>query len=295
MKTKITQLLNITHPFIQGGMAWIANPRLASSVSNAGGLGLLGTGSADADQVRKQIRDTKELTDKPFGINIMLMNPHADDIAQVCIDEKIAVVTTGAGMPSKYIPAWKQAGIKVIPVVPNVSLAKRVERYGADAVVAEGCEAGGHIGETTTMCLIPQIVDAVNIPVIAAGGIADARGVGAAFILGASAVQMGTIFLCTNECEIHGEYKKLIVSAKDTGTAVTGRNTGHPVRCVKNIFTKTLSQMEKENADPMEFEKLTLGSYKKAFVDGNTKEGTFMAGQIAGMINEIKPVKQVID
>lgn len=295
IKTRITELLNITHPFIQGGMAWIANPRLASAVSNAGGLGLLGTGNGDADMVREQIRKTKELTDKPFGVNIMLLNRYADDLAQVCIDEKVNVVTTGAGMPNKYIPAWKEAGIKVIPVVPNVSLAKRVEKYGADAVVAEGCEAGGHIGETTTMCLVPQIADAVNIPVIAAGGIADARGVCAAFLLGAEAVQMGTIFLCTDECEIHPEYKKLVLSAKDTGTVVTGRHIGLPVRSVKNIFTKTLLQMEKEYADPMEFENMTLGSYRKAFEEGNTKEGTFMAGQIAGMINEIKPVKQVID
>ena len=295
MKTKITELLNITHPIIQGGMAWIATPQLASAVSNAGGLGLLGTGSADADMVRLLIRETKTLTNKPFGVNIMLMNPHADAIAQVCIDEKVAVVTTGAGMPNKYIPAWKQSGIKVIPVVPNVSLAKRVEKYGADAVVAEGTEAGGHIGEISTFCLVPQIADAVNIPVIAAGGIADGRGLMASMMLGAEGVQLGTRFLCAKECDIHQEYKNMVLSAKDTGTMVTGRNTGHPVRCIKNIFSKQLLQMERDNADPMAFEEKTLGSYKKAFVDGDVKEGTFMAGQISGMIHDVKSVKEIMD
>ena len=232
MKTRITELLNIKYPIIQGGMAWIAESTLAAAVSNAGGAGIIAGGSAPIDYLRDQIRKAKELTDKPFGVNIMLMSPNAEDLAQLVIDEKVAFVTTGAGNPGKFIPAWKEAGIKVIPVIPSVALAKRMERAGADAVVAEGTESGGHIGENTTMCLVPQVVDAVSIPVIAAGGIADGRGMAASFMLGAEGVQMGTVFLASEECKVSETYKKLGVDAKDTDSIVTGRFTGHPCRYV---------------------------------------------------------------
>ncbi len=295
MNTRITELLGIKYPIIQGGMAWIAESTLASAVSNAGGLGLIAGGSAPIDYLREQIRKTKELTDKPFGVNIMLMSDNAADLAQLVIDEKVPVVTTGAGNPSKYIPAWKENGIKVIPVIPSVAIAKRMERAGADAVVAEGTESGGHIGEITTMCLVPQVADAVSIPVIAAGGIADGRGIAASFMLGAEGVQAGTVFLASEECKIHENYKNLVLKAKDTDSIVTGRFTGHPCRGVKTKFAKELLNHEKNGGTPEEFELKTLGSLKKAVIDGNIDEGSFLCGAIAGIVNEIKPCRQIIE
>ncbi len=296
MKTRITELLGCQYPLIQGGMAWVAEHTLAAAVSNAGGIGLIAGGSAPIDYLREQIRLCKEKTDKPFGVNIMLMSPNADDLAQLCIDEKIAVVTTGAGNPGKYIPAWKEAGIKVIPVIPSVALAKRMEKAGADAVVAEGTESGGHIGENTTMCLVPQVVDALEIPVIAAGGIADGRGVAASFMLGAEGVQIGTRFLASEECQIHQTFKDLVVKAKDTDSVVTGRYTGHPCRNIKTKFSKMLANGEKDGSlTPEQFEEVTLGSLRKAVQDGNVEEGSFLCGAIAGMINDIKPCKDIIE
>lgn len=295
MKTRITELLGCEYPIIQGGMAWVAEHTLAAAVSNAGGVGLIAGGSAPIDYLRDQIRKCKEKTDKPFGVNIMLMSPNAADLAQLCIDEKVAVVTTGAGNPGAYIPAWKDAGIKVIPVIPSVALAKRMERAGADAVVAEGTESGGHIGENTTMCLVPQVVDALEIPVIAAGGIADGRGIAASFMLGAEGVQIGTRFLASEECQIHATFKELIVKAKDTDSVVTGRYTGHPCRNIKTKFSKKLANGEKDGSlTPDEFEELTLGSLRKAVQDGNLDEGSFLCGAIAGMINDVKPCDAII-
>ena len=295
MKTRITELLGCQYPIIQGGMAWIAEHNLAAAVSNAGGIGLIAGGSAPIDYLREQIRLCKENTDKPFGVNIMLMSPNADDLAQLCIDEKVAVVTTGAGNPGKFIPAWKEAGIKVIPVIPSVALAKRMERAGADAVVAEGTESGGHIGENTTMCLVPQVVDALEIPVIAAGGIADGRGIAASFMLGAEGVQIGTRFLASEECQIHPTFKELVVKAKDTDSVVTGRYTGHPCRNIKTKFAKMLANGEKDGSlTPEQFEEVTLGSLRKAVQDGNLEEGSFLCGAIAGMINDIKPCDAIV-
>lgn len=295
MKTRITELLGIEYPIFQGGMAWVSEANLAAAVSNAGGIGLIAGGSAPAGKIREEIRMAKEMTDKPFGVNIMLMSPYVDEIAQMVIEEKVAVVTTGAGNPGKYIPAWQEASIRVIPVVPSVALAKRMERAGADAVIAEGCESGGHIGELTTMSLVPQVVDSVSIPVLAAGGIADGRGVAAAFLLGADGVQVGTRFLASEECQVHQNYKNFVVKAKDTDSAVTGRNAGRPVRQVKNKFTRRVLELERQYADPEEFEELTVGSLKKAVVDGNLAEGSFMAGQIAGMIEDVRPVKDIVE
>ena len=296
MKSAITQLLGIQYPIFQGGMAWIAESTLAAAVSNAGGLGIIAGGSAPIDYLREQIRRCKSLTDKPFGVNIMLMSPNAQELAQLVIDEKVHVVTTGAGNPGKFMAAWKEAGVKVIPVVPSVALAVRMERAGADAVIAEGTESGGHIGENTTMCLVPQVVDAVSIPVIAAGGIADGRGVAASFMLGAQGVQVGTRFLAADECQIHPTYKELVVKAKDTDSVVTGRYTGHPCRNVRTKFTKKLASGEKDGSlTPDEFEQLTLGSLRKAVQDGNLEEGSFLCGAIAGMINDIKPAKEIIE
>ena len=296
MKTQITQLLGIQYPIFQGGMAWIAESTLAAAVSNAGGLGIIAGGSAPIDYLREQIRRCKELTDKPFGVNIMLMSPNAEELAKLVIEEKVPVVTTGAGNPGKYMAAWKEAGVKVIPVVPSVALAVRMERAGADAVIAEGTESGGHIGENTTMCLVPQVVDAVKIPVIAAGGIADGRGVAASFMLGAQGVQVGTRFLAAQECQIHPTYKELVVKAKDTDSIVTGRYTGHPCRNVRTKFTKKLASGEKDGSlTPDEFEQLTLGSLRKAVQEGNLEEGSFLCGAIAGMIKEVKPAKEIIE
>ncbi len=295
MNTKITELLGIKYPIIQGGMAWVAESTLAAAVSNAGGLGLIAGGAAPIDYLRDQIRRCKSLTDKPFGVNIMLMSPNAEELAQLVIDEGVPVVTTGAGNPGKYMEAWKAAGIKVIPVIPSVALAKRMERAGADAVVAEGTESGGHIGENTTMCLVPQVVDAVSIPVIAAGGIADGRGVAASFMLGAQGVQVGTVFLAAEECQVHENYKKLVLEAKDTDSIVTGRFTGHPCRGVKTKYAKKLLTFERDGGTPEEFEEMTLGSLRKAAVDGNIDEGSFLCGAIAGLVNEIEPTKIIIE
>lgn len=286
MQTELTRLLGIQYPIIQGGMAWVAEYHLAAAVSEAGGLGIIGTASAPADWVREQVREVKKRTSRPFGVNIMLMNPHADEIAQVVVEEKVPVVTTGAGSPEKYMQMWKEAGVKVIPVIASVALAKRMERAGAEAVVAEGCEAGGHIGESTTMALVPQVVDAVSIPVIAAGGIADGRGIAAAFMLGASGVQMGTRFIVTDEAQVHENYKERICKAKDIDSKVTGRTTGHPVRALRNDMTKRYLELENSGAPFEELEQLTLGGLRKAVVEGDVKNGSVMAGQIAGMVKE---------
>lgn len=295
-KTRITELLGLRYPIFQGGMAWIAEAQLAAAVSNAGGLGIIAGGSAPIDYLRDQIRKCKSLTDKPFGVNIMLMSPNAEELAQLVIDEGVPVVTTGAGNPGKFMAAWKEAGVKVIPVVPSVALAKRMERSGADAVIAEGTESGGHIGENTTMCLVPQVVDAVEIPVLAAGGIADGRGIAASFMLGAEGVQVGTRFLASEECVIHPTYKELVVKAKDTDSVVTGRYTGHPCRNVKTKFSKKLASGESNGSiTPDEFEELTLGSLRKAVQDGNLDEGSFLCGAIAGMINDVKPCKDIVE
>ncbi len=295
MKTEITELLGIQYPIIQGGMAWVAECHLAAAVSNAGGLGLIGAANAPAEWVREQIREAKRLTDQPFGVNIMLMSPYADEVARIVAEEKVKVVTTGAGNPEKYIGMWKDAGVRVIPVTASVALAKRMERCGADAVVAEGCEAGGHIGESTTMVLVPQIADAVKIPVIAAGGIADGRGIAAAFMLGARGVQMGTRFVVTDECIVHDNYKEKILKASDIDTRVTGRTTGHPVRALRNETTRKYLDLEKSGASFEELEKLTLGGLRKAVVDGDVKTGSVMAGQSAGMVKERMSCKQLIE
>lgn len=294
MKTKVTELLQIEYPIIQGGMAWVAEHHLAAAVSEAGGFGLIGAASAPPDIVREEIRKAKELTDKPFGVNIMLLNPNADEVAKIVVEEGIQAVTTGAGNPEKYMPMWKEAGVKVIPVVASVAMAKRMERYGADAVVAEGMEAGGHIGNQTTMALIPQIVDAVNIPVIAAGGIGDGRGVAASFMLGAEGVQMGTRFVVADESIVHDNYKDRIVKAKDIDSVVTGQSTGHPVRCLRNQMTKEYIKKEQEGVPFEELERMTLGSLRKAVMDGDILNGTVMAGQIAGLVSKRQSCKEIL-
>lgn len=294
MKTEITRLLGIKHPIIQGGMAWVAEHQLAAAVSNAGGLGIIGAASAPAEIVREEIRKCKELTDKPFGVNIMLLNPNADEVAQVVVEEGVRVVTTGAGNPAKYMEKFKANNVVVIPVVASVGLAKLMERCGADAVVVEGMESGGHIGSATTMTLVPQVVDAVTIPVIAAGGIADGRGFAAAIMLGAQAVQMGTVFVASKESIVHHNYKEKIIKAKDIDSTITGTTTGHPVRCLRNKMTKEYQQLEKEGVDFMELEKRTLGSLRKAVMDGNVVEGTLMAGQIAGLVKKEASCEEII-
>lgn len=294
MRTRITELLGIEYPIIQGGMAWVAEYHLAAAVSNAGGLGLIGTASAPAEWVREQIREAKKLTDKPFGINIMMISPYADEVAKVAVEEGVAVVTTGAGSPEKYVKMWKEAGIKVIPVVASVAMAKRMQRCGVDALVAEGTEAGGHIGENTTMVLVPQVVDAVEIPVIAAGGIADGRGIAAAFMLGAEGVQIGTRFVVTEEAQVHENYKECILKARDIDSRVTGRSTGHPVRALRNKMTKEYLEKEQAGATFEELEHLTLGGLRRAVVDGDVQSGSVMAGQIAGMIKEKLTCQEVI-
>lgn len=295
MKTRITELLEIEYPIIQGGMAWVAEHNLAAAVSEAGGLGLIGGANAPGEVVREEIRKAREITKKPFGVNVMLMSPHADDVARVVVEEGVKVVTTGAGNPEKYMEMWKNAGIKVIPVVASVAMAKRIERMGADAVVAEGMESGGHIGELTTMTLVPQIVDAVSIPVIAAGGIADGRGIAAAFMLGAEAVQMGTRFVVAKESIVHDNYKQRLIKASDIDSTVTGRSHGHPIRCLRNQMTREYLKLEKEGKSFEELEYLTLGALRKAVQDGDVKNGTVMAGQIAGMIDKEMTCKEMID
>lgn len=291
---KINELLNIEFPIFQGGMANIASGGFAAAVSNAGALGIIGAGGMTAENLREQIRICKKMTDRPFGVNIMLMNPEADAIAQVIVDEGVGVVTTGAGNPSKYMQMWKAAGVKVIPVVASVAMAKLMQRGGADAVVAEGIESGGHIGSLTTMALVPQVADAVEIPVIAAGGIADGRGFAAAIMLGAEAVQIGTRFVAASESIVHENYKAMLIKAKDIDSAVTGMTTGHPVRSIRNKMTKEYLRLEKEGADFMELEKLTLGSLKKAVVEGDVVNGTVMAGQIAGLVRKEQPCREII-
>lgn len=291
----IRDLLNIKYPIIQGGMANIATHQLAAAVSNAGGLGLIGCGGWEPERVREEIRKTQQLTDKPFGVNIMLMSPYAEAISDIVIEENVKIVTTGAGNPAIYMKKWKQAGMIVIPVVPSVAFATRLEKSGADALVAEGTEAGGHIGEISTMTLIPQIVDAVNIPVIAAGGIADHRGLDAAYALGAKGVQIGTVLLASNECPIHDNYKQMVVKARDTSTVVTGRQTNAPVRVLKNPMAREYLNLTKYGqASLEELEKLTLGSLRKAVFEGDTELGSFMAGQSAGLVKEVKPVAEIL-
>ncbi len=292
---KIQELLGIRYPLIQGGMANIATGEFAAAVSNAGALGLIASGSMDAEQLREQIRTCRAHTEKPFGVNLMLMNPHIEQLAQVVVEEKVPVITTGAGNPGKYLPDWKEAGIRVLPVVPSVALARRMERAGADALIVEGTEAGGHVGELTTMCLVPQVVDAVQIPVIAAGGIACGRQVLAAFALGASGVQVGTCLLVSEECPIHTNYKEAVLKAGDTDTTVTGRTTGAPVRILKNKMAREYLKREKEGATLEELEAYTLGGLRKAVLEGDVQYGSLMAGQAAGLCKEIKPVKQIIE
>ena len=295
MQTDITKLLGVEYPIIQGGMAWVAEHNLAAAVSAAGGLGLIGGANAPADVIRNEIRGARKLTDKPFGVNVMLMSPHAEEIAKVVVEEGIKVVTTGAGSPEKYMKMWKEAGIVVIPVVASVALARRMERCGADAVVAEGTESGGHIGEATTMTLVPQVADAIDIPVIAAGGIADGRGLAAALMLGAKAVQIGTRFVVANESIVHENYKDRVIAAKDIDSAVTGRSHGHPVRCLRNAMTREYTKLEAEGKSFEELEYLTLGTLRKAVMEGDTVNGTVMAGQIAGLINKKQSAKEIID
>lgn len=295
MRTEITELLGIQYPIIQGGMAWVAEYHLAAAVSEAGGLGIIGAAAAPAEWVREQIREVKRRTEKPFGVNIMLMSPYADEVARIVVEEDVKVVTTGAGSPEKYMKLWKEAGIRVIPVVASVALAKRMERCGADALVAEGTEAGGHIGENTTMVLVPQIVDAVKVPVIAAGGIADGRGAAAAFMLGAKGIQVGTRFVVTEESQVHEKYKEAILKAKDIDSKVTGRSTGHPVRGLRNQMTKKYLKREAEGASLEELELLTAGGLRRAVVEGDVTTGSVMAGQSAAMIREELSCREVID
>lgn len=295
MKTRVNELLGIEYPIIQGGMAWVAEHNLAAAVSNAGGLGIIGAGGAPAEFVREQIRKTKEATEQPFGVNVMLMNPEADEIAKVIVDEGVRVVTTGAGNPAKYMEMWKAAGVKVIPVIASVAMAKMMERGGADAVVAEGMESGGHIGATTTMALVPQVADAVSIPVIAAGGIADGRGIAAAFMLGAQGVQMGTRFVAAKESIAHDNYKERLIKARDIDSEVTGMSTGHPIRVLRNQMSRQYLKLEKEGAGFEELERLTLGSLRKAVMEGDVVNGSVMAGQIAGLVKKEQTCKEIID
>ena len=292
---KLNELLGIEFPIIQGGMANIATGRFAAAVSNAGALGLVAGGGLDAEALRAEIRDAKAATDKPFGVNLMLMNPHIDELAKVVVEEGVKVVTTGAGNPGKYVPAWKEAGIKVFPVVAAPILAKRLERYEVDGFIAEGTESGGHVGEMTTMALVPQVADAVSVPVIAAGGIADGRQLCAAFALGACGVQVGTVLLASEECPIHDNYKQTVLKAGANDTVVTGRSGGAPVRVLKNKMAREYLRMEKQNLPLEEMEKLTLGSLRRAVFDGDVDTGSFMAGQVAGMIHEIKPLRQIFE
>ena len=293
--TRISRILNIQYPILQGGMAWVATHKLAAAVSNAGGLGIIASGSLPGDVIREEIRKLKEETDKPFGVNIMLMSPYAEDIVDIICEEGVPVVTTGAGNPGIYIPKLKEHNVKIIPVVPTVSLAKRLERQGADAIIVEGTEAGGHIGEITTMALVPQVADAVNIPVIAAGGIADGRGFVAALALGAEGVQMGTRFVCSTDADIHDNYKEMITKAKDRDALVAGRSTGHPIRVLKNSFTREFAELEKTDIDLMELEKFSVGKLKLAAYKGDVVNGSIMAGQISGLINEIQSCRNIID
>ena len=294
-KSKICDLIKIKYPIFQGGMAWIADSSLAAAVSNAGGLGLIAAANAPVEWVRDEIRKTKEMTDKPFGVNIMLLSSNADDVAKLVCEEGVKIVTTGAGNPGKYIEMWKSHGIKVIPVVASVALAIRMERTGADAVIVEGCEAGGHVGELTTMAIVPQISDAVKIPVIAAGGIGDGRGIAAAFMLGAEGIQVGTRFLVAKECRVHQNYKDKVLNAKDIDTMLTGRATGHPVRVLKNKLSRQYQALEKENSPLEKYEDLGKGALPRAVIDGDMDMGSIMAGQIAGLIKKEQTAKEIIE
>ncbi|NAS16582.1 enoyl-[acyl-carrier-protein] reductase FabK [Clostridium butyricum] len=293
-KNRVCELLNIEYPIFQGGMARIADASLAAAVSEAGGLGII-TGAAPTEWVREQIREAKKITDKPFGVNIMLISENAEEIADLVCEEGIKVVTTGAGSPGKYMAKWKEHDIKVIPVVASVALAKRMEKSGADAIIAEGTESGGHVGQLTTMALVPQVVDAVSIPVIAAGGIGDGRGVAASFMLGSEGIQIGTRFLVAKECTVHQNYKDKVLKAKDIDTEVTGRPTGHPVRVLRNKLARTYIKMEKDGASLDELEQLGVGALRKAVVDGDVDNGSVMSGQIAGLVNKEQTAKEIIE
>ena len=293
--TDVCDRIGIEYPIFQGGMAWVSEHILAAAVSNAGGLGIISAMNAPGEYLRKEIRACREMTDRPFGVNVMLMSPHAPEVAKVILEEKVPVVTTGAGLPGVYMKEWVPAGIKVVPVVPSVAIAKRVAREGATAVIAEGCESGGHVGELTTMALVPQVVDAVDVPVLAAGGIADGRGIAAAFMLGARGVQVGTRFLCANECQVHPNYKKKILAARDIDTVVTGKRLGHPVRCLKNPFARAFGQMEYDSTiTNEEIEAFGAGSLRKAAVEGDMENGSIMSGQIAALVKEEQPAAQII-
>lgn len=294
IKTRICELLGIEYPIFQGGMAWVSTGELVAAVSVSGGLGIIGSGQAPADWLRQEIHKVKAITNKPYGVNVMLMSPFVDDVMQVIQEERVPVITTGAGNPGKYVPMLKEVGTKVIPVVASVALAKRLEKAGVDALIAEGMESGGHIGEIGTLPLVPQVVDAVNIPVIAAGGIVDGRGLIAALALGAEGVQMGTRFMCAEECTISQLIKDRILKAKDRSTVVTGRSTGHPVRCLDNRFTREMDQREREGMLAAELEKLGVGKLRLAMVDGDTENGSIMAGQVAGAVRKIEPAAQII-
>lgn len=291
----ICKLLGIKYPLIQGGMAWIADAELASAVSNAGALGVIAAGYAPGEWVKEEIRKTKRLTEKPFGLNIMLLNPNTDEIARIAVEEGVRVVITGAGNPGKYIKMWKENNVLVFPVIPSVALAVRMERAGADAVIAEGSEAGGHVGELTTMSLAPQVADAINIPVLAAGGIADGRGLAAAWMLGASGFQVGTRFLVARECNVHKNYKQKILAARDTSTIVTGRPTGHPVRIIKNKLARDFQELEKRNASLEEYEELGKSSLYRAAREGDMDHGSIMAGQSAGLVKKEQTCKEIIE
>lgn len=295
LKSIICKLLGIKYPLIQGGMAWIADAELASAVSNAGALGVIAAGYASGEWVREEIQKTKKLTKKSFGLNIMLLNPNADEIARIAVEEKVKVVITGAGNPAKYIKMWKENNIFVFPVIPSVALALRMERAGVDAVIAEGGEAGGHVGELTTMSLVPQVADAIKIPVLAAGGIADGRGLAAAWMLGASGFQIGTRFLVAYECNVHKNYKQKILNAKDTSTIVTGRPTGHPVRIIKNKLARDFQQLDKRNASLEEYEELGKNSLCRAARDGDMDYGSIMAGQSAGLVKKEQTCREIIE
>lgn len=293
--TKICEILGIKYPIIQGGMAYVATAELAAAVSNAGALGIIGTGMMNAEEVRKEIRRTKELTSKPFGVNVLLLNPQVKEIMEVIVEEKVKVITTGAGNPGVYIPMLLSAGVKVIPVVSSVALARRLQRYNISAIVGEGEEAGGHIGDITTLALIPQLVDAIKIPVIAAGGIADGRGLVASLALGAEGVQIGTRFICAEECIAHSNYKMAIIKATDRDTEVTGRSIGHPVRCIRNRLTREFEELEKKGASKEEIETLGIGKLRDAVLKGDIEYGSLMAGQSAALVKKIQPAKEIIE
>jgi enoyl-[acyl-carrier protein] reductase II len=294
-KTAICDLFSIKYPIIQGGMAHLGTSELVSAVSNAGGLGIIGAGNSEPAWVRQQIHNTRQLTDKPFGVNILLLSPFAEQVVEVVLEERVAVVTTGAGNPGPYVPKLKEAGVKVMPVLASVALAQRLERFGVDAVVVEGMESGGHIGEVTTMALVPQVVDGIQIPVVAAGGIADGRGLVAGLALGAQGVQIGTRFVCSQECIAHPRYKEKILQAHERSTVASGQSTGHPLRCLQNRLTRQFQKMEKAGASKEDLESFGRNRYYQAAIDGNLEDGTIIAGQIAGLVKDIKPVRVIID